>query len=138
MSSQDLYQGRFAQLVGYRVSAWRDDHAEVSLEIREEHLNRSGVLHGGVMTTLIDSACGYCGCYSPDPARPRRAMTVSLTCHFLGPVREGDRLIAEARRTGGGRQIFFCDCKVVNQEGRLVAEGSGVFKYRRGSERKSP
>ncbi len=134
MSSQDILQGRFARLVGYELTDWREDEVEVRLQVGEQHMNRSGVLHGGAMTTLIDAACGYSGCYSPDPQKPRRAMTLSLTCNFVAAVQAGDLLIAKARRTGGGRQIFFSDCKVEDQASRLVAEASGVFKYRRGSE----
>ena len=134
MSSQDILQGSFARLVGYELAGWREDEVEVRLQVGEQHMNRSGVLHGGAMTTLIDAACGYSGCYSPDPERPRRAMTLSLTCNFVAAVQAGALLTAKARRTGGGRQIFFSECKVEDQKGRLVAEASGVFKYRRGSE----
>jgi hypothetical protein len=34
------------------------------------------------------------------------------------------------RRCSGGRRIFFSNCEVRDAEGRLVATGSGTFKYR--------
>ena len=124
--------GAFAELIGYRLTAWRTDQAEVVLEVEERHMNRSGILHGGVMATLIDTACGYAGCYRPAPPEDsRRASTLSLTTSFIGPVVAGAELVARARRTGGGRQIFFADCEVRDQDGHLVATGSGSFKYRR-------
>lgn len=122
--------GGFADHIGYRLGDWREDHAEVGLEVAAHHLNRSGVLHGGVLTTLIDTACGYAGCFSPDPDQPRRAFTLSLNCQFVASAEAGARLTASARRTGGGRQIFFARAQVLDQDGRLIGQGDGVFRYR--------
>ena len=122
--------GGFADLVAYSLGAWREDEAEMHLEVDARHLNRSGVLHGGVLTTMMDAACGYAGCYSPEPGMPRRAFTLSLNCQFVGAAEVGARLTARARRTGGGKQIFFARAEIVDQDGRLIAQGEGVFCYR--------
>ena len=131
MSDPLRVHGGFADLVGYELGEWREDYAEVTLVVAERHINRSGVMHGGVLSTLIDTACGYCGTYSPDPETRRRAFTVSLTSQFIAAARLGDRLTAAARLTGGGRQIFFSACEVTDGEGRLIGRGDGVFKYLR-------
>ena len=125
--------GPFARLIGYQVTDWNQNRATVALEVDERHMNRSGVLHGGVIAILIDTACGHAGTYRPVPAEPRRALTLSLTTEFIGPVPLGARLVAQARRTGGGRRIYFATCEVHDQDGHLVASGSGTFRYRSGS-----
>lgn len=122
--------GPFAELIGYELADWRADRATVTLAIDERHLNRSGILHGGVLATLIDTACGFAGCYRPPPQASRRALTLSLHTQFLGPVALGARLAAVAHKTGGGRQIFFASCEVRDETGRLVARGDGTFRYR--------
>lgn len=121
----------FANLVGYRLETWREDYAELSLEIGEQHLNRSRVLHGGVLTTIIDSAGGYAGCYTADPEKPRRAFTLSLDCQYLGTANVGERILVQAQKTGGGATIFFVKATVVTQDGRLIGQGSATYKYRR-------
>jgi uncharacterized protein (TIGR00369 family) len=121
--------GGFADLVGYELTSWRDDLAEVTLTLAQRHMNRSGVMHGGVLTTLIDTACGYCGCYAPEGAEARRAFTLSLTCNFIGTAHKGARLIARARRSGGGKSVFFADCEVRDEAGRVIGSGQGTFKY---------
>lgn len=121
--------GGFADLVGYELVRWEEDLAEVALTLAERHLNRSGVMHGGVLTTLIDTACGYCGCHSPEGDTPRRAFTLSLTSNFIGAGQAGQRLVARARRSGGGKSLFFADCTVVDQDGRVIGSGQGTFKY---------
>lgn len=122
--------GPFARLTGYELTTWREDLAIVILGVEERHLNRSGIMHGGVLTTLIDSACGYAGCFRKPPAKKRRAMTLSLNTQFLGAVQAGAHLTAEARRIGGGQQIFFSSCEVRDQDGRLIGRGDGTFRYR--------
>ena len=125
--------GGFADLVGYRLGQWREDHAEILLDVGERHLNRSGVLHGGVLTTLIDTVCGYAGCYCPVPGRVRRAVTLSLTTNFTGQVGSGV-LTAIGRKQTGGSRIFYCSGEVLDKDGMLLAVGQGTFRYRSGSE----
>ena len=119
----------FANLVGYRLTAWREDHAELDMTVEDRHLNRSGVMHGGVLATVIDAACGYAGCYSAEPDRPRRAFTLSLNCTFTGVAEHGAQLTIRAVRTGGGRGIFFAAAEVFDQHDRLVGRGDAVYKY---------
>ncbi|GAB4234317.1 MAG: PaaI family thioesterase [Kiloniellaceae bacterium] len=121
--------GGFADLVGYELVTWEDDLAEVALTVAKHHLNRSGIMHGGVLTTLVDTACGYCGCYSPEGEKTRRAFTLSLTTNFIGTGQEGRRLTARARRSGGGKSVFFADCEVRDETGRVIGSGQGTFKY---------
>lgn len=119
----------FAVLVGYRLVDWSSDTATVTLPVDRRHLNRSGVVHGGVLTTLIDAACGYAGCWTPADAPPRRAFTLSLTTQFIATPR-GVTLTCIARCRGGGTRIFFAAADVTDDDGRLVAAGEGTFRYR--------
>ncbi len=128
------YHGGFADLLGYELTAWGPDTAELTLKIATKHLNRSGVVHGGVVTTLIDTACSYSGCFCSVAGNVRRSFSLSLTTQFIGLAREGAVLTARARRIGGGRTIFFADCELRDQDGTLIGKGEGSFKYRRGSE----
>ncbi len=122
-------RGGFADLTDYHLTAWRQDEAEVSLLVRHQHLNRSGVMHGGMLTTLIDTACGYSGCYRDEPEQSLRAFTLSLTCQFISTAEAGAKLTARAVRKGGGRSIFYASCEVTDALGRLIGQGEGVFKY---------
>src|SRR5581483_513782 len=121
----------FGQLVGYRLTRWRQDEAEIELVSEAKHLNRTNRPHGGVIATLIDAACGFPGCYSPEPHRRRRALTLSLTASFLGRAEAGSILAARARRTGGGQTVFFARCEIADAAGQLIATGEGSFRYLR-------
>jgi uncharacterized protein (TIGR00369 family) len=47
-------EGGFTQLVGTELSSAEEGRASVSLRAEERHLNPSGTVHGGVISTLID------------------------------------------------------------------------------------
>lgn len=119
----------FSLLTGYRLLAWREGEAELVLTVEEQHINRSGVLHGGMLSTLLDAACGYAGTYSADPEKPRRAFTLSLTCHFIKAALLGERLTAKGIKSGGGKSVFFARGELRNGAGELIGQGEGVFKY---------
>ena len=124
----------YGELIGYRLAAWREDYAEIVLDLGPQHLNGHGIPHGGLIMTLLDSACGYAGVYCPVPGNVRHAVTLSLTTQFVAQARGFGRLTAIGRRTGGGRSIFFATGELRDAEGRLIAQASGTFRYRKGSE----
>jgi uncharacterized protein (TIGR00369 family) len=117
------------RLVGYALTAWSEGHARVELTLSEDHMNRHGIPHGGVHAMLLDTAMGFAGSWTGDPARRRHAMTLSMTTNFIGrPV--APRLIAEARVTGGGARTFFAEGRLRDAEGTPVATATGVFRHR--------
>lgn len=120
----------FADLVEYRLTVWREGYAELELDVAQKHLNRSGLMHGGVPTTLLDAACGYAGCFIAIPGRRRRGFTLTLNTQFIDAVGAGTRIVCKARKTGGGRSIFFATGEVVTEDGRLLARGDVTYKYR--------
>ena len=121
----------FQGLLGYRLALWEPDRAVIEYDVDAGHLNRSGVLHGGVLVTLLDTAAGYAGCHCAVPGRIRRTLTLSLTTNFVASVTAG-RLRVEGRRTGGGRTIFFA-AEARDDSGRLLAGAVGTFRYIGGS-----
>ncbi len=124
----------YGALIGYRLVAWREDYAEIEIDLGPQHLNGHGIPHGGLIMTLLDSACGYAGVYCPVPGNVRHAVTLSLTTQFVGQARGFGRLTATGRKTGGGRSIYFTTGEVRDADGRLIAQASGTFRYRKGSE----
>lgn len=116
--------------LGYRLAAWSEGFARIELPLEPFLMNRQGLPHGGIHATMLDTAMGFCGCYTGDPARRQMALTLSLTVNYLGQA-SGTRLLAEARRTGGGKSTYFAEATVRDDTGALIATGSGVFRLRR-------
>jgi uncharacterized protein (TIGR00369 family) len=125
--------GAFGQMLGFRVTEWREGFVRMEMDVRPEHLNRSGVLHGGIVSALLDTACGYAGTWCAKKGNVRWAVTVSLTTHFTGQAR-GGTLTTVGRTRGGGRKIFFASAEVLDETGQVLGFGDSVQRYRSGSE----
>ncbi|ERS82314.1 PaaI family thioesterase [Halomonas sp. PBN3] len=123
----------FQDFLGIRVVAWAPDQVTLELGVEPHHLNRSEIVHGGVLCTLLDVAMSFSGLHCEAPDQLRKAMTLSLTTTFVASAK-GDTLRAIGRLEGGGRSTFMASGKVLDSEGQLVAMGEGTFRRRRGSE----
>ncbi|MFW5825705.1 MAG: PaaI family thioesterase, partial [Marinobacter sp.] len=44
----------FHNMLGYRQVSWEQDKAVLALDLKPEHLNLGGVIHGGVLSSLLD------------------------------------------------------------------------------------
>ncbi len=118
----------FGQHMGYSLAEWSEKSASIALTIADCHLNSAGIMHGGVLATLIDTACGYTLIHNPDPKKRRRAVTLSLNTQFTAAAQVGDSLLATGELKGGGNHIKFLSCDVKNQNGQLIGHGEAVMK----------
>src|SRR5688500_15338065 len=73
----------FAKLVGMRLVDIRPNEAVIEIEMRDDLRQPSGVLHGGVTATLIDTAMAFAVRTYLTDTEP--TATIDLTVHFLRP-----------------------------------------------------
>lgn len=124
----------FHNLLGYRQVAWEQDEAVIELELKPEHLNLGGVIHGGVLSSLLDIVLAEAGTYCPYPGRMRKAITLTLTTTFTGQCSAGVITVTGRKRAGGSR-IFNSTGEVRDDQGNLLAIAEGTFRIRSGSEK---
>lgn len=116
-------------LIGYVVDVSDPDGgARCWLDIGPQHTNRHNVLHGGIATAVIDNACGTTGSLTVDATGKAPFLTISMNVQFVAPARAGSRVTATGRIVGGGRSTMFIAADLVDDSGRLIASGTGVFK----------
>ena len=100
-----------------------------------EYLNGMGVLHGGITAGLMDVICHRAaGCHlGTDKALGQRRwpVTLSLSLNFVGTASTGT-LSLQAKTTGGGRKTCFCDGRIEDSDGNLIATAQGTFKLLEG------
>ncbi|MFT5180532.1 MAG: hypothetical protein ACI8S3_000406 [Alphaproteobacteria bacterium] len=126
-TERDLTEG-LNGFLGFRLTAWSEGYAEISVDIAEVHKNRQGGVHGGTMATLIDAATGFCGIFEPDPEKRRGNVTVSLTTNFVGRPK-GKSLVCAARVVKSGRRLYFSAAEVKDELGNLIATADAIYAY---------
>ena len=107
--------GTFPALLGVTYVEVGPGRAVATLDVRADLMApTNGLLHGGALVTLADSACGVGAALSlPEDARGHA--TVELKTNFLAPTRAG-RLRCEARLVHGGRSTQVWDATVIDEQ----------------------
>jgi len=115
----------FPGFVGLVLEEVRTDYARMRLPFRDVLNQPAGVVHGGAIATLIDTAVvPAIGSAYPE----RRALfTINMLVQYLEPV-VGEDAIAEAWVEKRGRSTVFCRVEVRTPPGVLAATGSIVYK----------
>jgi uncharacterized protein (TIGR00369 family) len=92
----------------------------VACPFDERFTQQHGLLHGGVVASVVDVACGYAALtMMPDD---REVLTVEFKIHFLKPART-ERLIAVAQVVQAGRTLTVCEGSVFDATGtRMLAK----------------
>lgn len=117
----------FLQSLGARLVRWTPGEAEFRLLIAEQHRNRQGALHGGLIATLMDAACGYAGLHAAQGEPEIHGLTAMLNIAYLEPSFEGE-VIAVGRVRRSGRSLYFAEAELHSAQGALLATAQGTFK----------
>jgi 1,4-dihydroxy-2-naphthoyl-CoA hydrolase len=108
-----------AGLLGIEGLAADPSHVRARLAWREELCTAGGLLHGGALMALADSAGGVCA-YLNLPDGATGTATIQSATNFLRGVRDG---YAEAisRPLNVGRTVIVVETEIVDADGRAVA-----------------
>lgn len=96
---------RVMATLGARLVTVTPGAVEIELPFRDDLTQQHGYLHAGIVTTVIDSACGYAA-FTLMPAGAA-VLSVEFKVNLLSPAL-GDTLVARARVVRAGRTITVC------------------------------
>ena len=112
---------RASKALGMQVTAIGPGRATLTMTVRADMLNGLDICHGGLVTTLADSAFAF-ACNSYNELTVASGFSVDL----VAPAREGDVLTAVAEEVSLAGRTGVYDVNVNNQRGERVA----VFRGR--------
>jgi uncharacterized protein (TIGR00369 family) len=106
--------------------------AVVEMTPTEDMANTMGLVHGGMISALADSAMGR----SLRTIKPGvvRSMSFDLKLSFISAAKVGEMLRATGWVVHAGRRTAVTECRVEGPGGRLVATASGTFAITRQKE----
>jgi uncharacterized protein (TIGR00369 family) len=99
----------FMRMLGATLESVEPGAVTVTCGFEERLTQQHGLLHGGLLATLADVACGYAA-LSVMPA-DREVLTVEFTIHFLKPAKT-ERVIAVGQVVQAGRTLTVCEGSV--------------------------
>lgn len=111
---------QFVDFVGLELREVEPGRAVVEVSLAEHHLNREGVVHGGLIFTLCDMAAGVAA--GAEETGRRGVLTMDCSMYFLRPGR-GARLRAVGTVVRAGRTAAVVESQAFDESGELIAKG---------------
>ena len=116
----------YRDLTGFTVESTARGQAVARITVTDDHLNRGGIMHGGAIATICDSAMGHAVGTTLEPGTRSATATMSVT--YLSSALPGDELAAQATVRKRGRTAVVVEVDVVRQsDDRQIACAIATF-----------
>jgi len=96
----------------------------LEVELGEKHLQPFGMVHGGVIASVVDAAAFWA--VFPQLEKEKGLTTVEMKLNYLAPAQKG-RLMAQGRCIRLGRTLALGEAQVRDGQGILVAHGTATM-----------
>jgi uncharacterized protein (TIGR00369 family) len=121
---QRMTLSRATTEMGFQVDSVEKARAIFSLDLEPRHKQIHGVVHGGILAALADTASAIAA-YTTIPQGAEIA-TLELKINYLQPI-SGGRITAEARVLRTGRNFVVTECEIRDNKGGLAAKALLTF-----------
>jgi acyl-CoA thioesterase len=118
MTEERIGPGPFAAMLGFRVVRADEAGSLIEATPRPEHLNGGGIVHGGYLSTLLDSATGW-AVHARLPEGVA-APHVQLSVQYIRAATAGTVLVCRGRCVSNGRRIASAEAEIT-QDDRVIA-----------------
>lgn len=111
----------FLKTIGAELIGVGEGEVEIELPFRSDLCQQHGFLHAGVVTSIVDTACGYAALsLMPEGSE---VLSVEFKINFLSPA-VGEKFLARGRVVKAGKTLTFVNGEVVAKNGgneKLIA-----------------
>lgn len=115
----------FDKALGIKPVTPNKDYRRVKLKIKPEHLNRDGIVHGGVIETLFDVALA--SAVDESLEKGERCLTIDLDVKFMEPAHLGETIYGVSELVTRRRAVAFVKGHLETNEKRKIAMASGIW-----------
>jgi len=96
--------------IGATIGKVEPGLVEVRLPYNANFTQQNGFMHGGIITSIVDSACGYAAFTLTPPHHD--VLAVEFKVNLVNPAR-GDEFVATGHVQKAGKNLTFCEGKVM-------------------------
>ena len=114
----------YAKLLEIKLAEIDSGTATLKMPVRKKLTQNHGVVHGGAMASLIDSATAFAIISLLEPQE--KVTTVDLTISYLRPVTKGT-LHCAAKVVRSGRRLLVVSAEVFDDSQKLVATALSTY-----------
>jgi uncharacterized protein (TIGR00369 family) len=114
----------FHQWAGIELTHVGDGSSELVMDLRPHQFNPQGIVHGGIISAVADTAIGLALRSQLKAGYTHR--TAQLDVHFLAKG-DGNRMIARGRALHLGQRMGYGEADVTDAGGRILARASAAF-----------
>jgi acyl-CoA thioesterase len=132
VEEEELFSSLRDRLASSQIHTWAGmevveaatGEVTVAMEVLDRHVNLQGLVHGGMLAILADTACGLSIRSAMEPGRLH--VTTDLDIHYLAPAKPG-RLFGRGKAIRVGRSLAFAEASIEDDQGRLLAKAQSRF-----------
>ncbi len=117
-----------ATALGISIEQIETDRAVLAMPFKPELVTIGDVVHGGAISTLIDTAATAAAWATDEVPESPTGATVALSVNFISAARAVD-LRAEAKIVRRGRKLSFCQIEARDPEHNLIANGIATYTF---------
>lgn len=110
--------GNFSAFLGMETTKIERGYAEGHLKIKNEYLNPYGIVHGGVLFSLMDTIGGSCAI-----SLGNKVVTVDASIQYLNAAANTTDLYAYAKALKEGRRLQYVEVKICDKFNNLLCKG---------------
>jgi acyl-CoA thioesterase len=115
----------YARFLGLELCETENGRTAICLDVRDDLKQNHGVVHGGAIASLIDTASAFAILAVIE--QNEKVTTTDLTIQYLRPVTSG-RIVAEAKIVRAGRRRFVVSVDVRNGDALIATAITGYVK----------
>ena len=110
---------RAMETFGARLLRVAPGEVEIGIDFQEAFTQQHGYLHAGLVTAIVDTACGYAALSLTEPGA--EVLSVEFKLNLLSPA-AGERFVARAHVVRAGRNLTVCagDLYALKDDGEKI------------------
>lgn len=110
--------GPFSTHLGFRLVRAGSDGVVMEADPAPEHLNGGGIVHGGYLSSLLDSTTGWA--VHAEIERGVAAPHLQISVQFVRAATAGETLVCRGRCISAGRRVASAEAEIT-QGDRVIA-----------------
>jgi uncharacterized protein (TIGR00369 family) len=122
--SSKVNKSPFYKTISMAVLEVNKDGSLLRIKSDIKHHNFWGIMHGGVIASLVDSSCGLS--IAPYLKEGEKTATISLHVDYIATIIDGD-LFGRGRMIHRSRRLARTEAVITNENEKLIAKGYASF-----------